>query len=46
MLLEVVAAPVWDWLAFGETPAIFTLVGGAVVLAAVVSQALNSQGKS
>ena len=40
MLLEVVAAPVWVWIAFGETPALLTLIGGSIVLAAVVVQAL------
>lgn len=39
MLLEVVAAPIWVWLALGETPALLTLVGGAIVLAAVLAKA-------
>jgi drug/metabolite transporter (DMT)-like permease len=33
--LELPLAPVWVWLAFGETPSPMTWVGGAVVLAAV-----------
>lgn len=37
-LLEVVLGPVWVWLALGETPALLTLVGGAVVLGAIVLQ--------
>lgn len=37
-LLEVVLGPIWVWLAFGETPDRATLVGGAVVLLAVLVQ--------
>jgi drug/metabolite transporter (DMT)-like permease len=37
-LLEVVLGPFWVWLAFGETPDRATLVGGAIVLAAVIIQ--------
>lgn len=33
--LEAPIAPVWVWLVFGETPTTVTLVGGAVVFAAV-----------
>jgi drug/metabolite transporter (DMT)-like permease len=39
-LLEVVAAPIWVWLAFGEMPSSRTLLGGAIVLAAVCGHAL------
>ncbi len=42
MLLEVVAAPVWVWIAFGEVPAILTVIGGCVVLGGVIVQALNA----
>ena len=38
-LLEVVAGPAWVWLANGERPSTTTLVGGAVVVGAVVLQA-------
>jgi drug/metabolite transporter (DMT)-like permease len=38
-LLEVVLGPLWVWLFLGERPATATLVGGAVVLAAVLVQA-------
>jgi drug/metabolite transporter (DMT)-like permease len=34
-LLEVVLGPLWAWLGAGETPALSTLAGGAVVLAAL-----------
>lgn len=37
---EVVLSPVWAWLVVGEVPAFWTLVGGTMVLAAVVLQAL------
>jgi len=35
-LLDTVLAPTWVWLAFGETPAAATLLGGGIVLGAVV----------
>jgi drug/metabolite transporter (DMT)-like permease len=35
-LLEVLLGPLWAWLGAGEAPAQATLVGGAVVLAALV----------
>jgi len=37
-LLEIVLAPLWVWIAIGETPAVATLIGGAVVVGAVVMQ--------
>ena len=40
-LLEVVLGPLWVWLAYGERPSAATLVGGAVVVAAVVVQAVG-----
>ncbi|MBL8672598.1 MAG: DMT family transporter [Alphaproteobacteria bacterium] len=39
-LLESVLGPLWVWLLVGETPAAMSLVGGAIVLGAVVFQAL------
>ena len=36
LTLETVLTPTWVWLFFGETPPTSTLVGGAVILAAVV----------
>ena len=41
-LLEVALGPLWVWLAYGERPSATTLVGGAVVTAAVVVQATAS----
>jgi drug/metabolite transporter (DMT)-like permease len=38
-LLEVVLGPVWVWMAIDERPSTATLLGGAVVIAAVVIQA-------
>ena len=38
-LLEVVLAPLWVWLAYEERPAATTLVGGTIVLVAVLVQA-------
>ena len=35
-LLEVVLGPLWAWLGVGETPATATLIGGAIVLSALV----------
>ncbi|HEY1454505.1 MAG TPA: DMT family transporter [Roseiarcus sp.] len=36
---ETIFGPIWVWLAFGETPAAATLIGGAVILGAVISMA-------
>jgi drug/metabolite transporter (DMT)-like permease len=38
-LLEVVLGPLWVWMAIDERPSTATLIGGAVVVAAVVIQA-------
>lgn len=40
-LLEVVLGPLWVWLAVHEKPSTATLVGGAVVIVAVVIQAIR-----
>lgn len=37
-LLEVVLGPLWVWLAMGERPGTATLIGGAIVIAAVILQ--------
>jgi drug/metabolite transporter (DMT)-like permease len=37
-LLEVVLGPLWVWLALDERPSSLTLVGGAIVIAAIVIQ--------
>ena len=41
-LLEVVLGPLWAWLGAGEVPARGTLVGGAVVLAALAANELTA----
>ena len=35
--LEVPLTPLWVWIAFAETPSTNTLIGGAIVLAAMIS---------
>ena len=35
-LLETVLGPIWTWLGVGEIPAILTVVGGIIVIAAIV----------
>ena len=40
-LAEVVLGPVWVWLVLGETASIDTLIGGAVLLAAIAGNALS-----
>lgn len=39
-MLEVVMNPVWVWLGVGETPSLFTLLGGALIVSAIAFQAL------
>jgi DME family drug/metabolite transporter len=39
-IVEVILGPIWAWLGVGEVPSGLTLVGGVVVLAAVVWRAL------
>jgi drug/metabolite transporter, DME family len=36
---ETIFGPIWVWLAFGETPALATLIGGVIILGAVISMA-------
>jgi len=43
-LLEVVLGPLWVWLAVGERPSPATVIGGVIVVAAVVLQATDSTG--
>jgi drug/metabolite transporter (DMT)-like permease len=39
-ILEVIAAPVWVWLVFGEDPGARAIIGGSIVLAAVIFHTL------
>ena len=41
-LIEVVLGPLWVWIARGEKPSAATLAGGAIVLGAVIFQAVSS----
>jgi drug/metabolite transporter (DMT)-like permease len=40
MLLETVLGPVWVWLALGENPGVYSIVGGAIVLVTLVVNTL------
>jgi DME family drug/metabolite transporter len=40
-LTELALAPIWVWLAVSEVPSRFTLVGGAIIVAAIIYQALS-----
>ena len=40
-LTEVVLAPIWVWIGVGEVPRLLTLVGGGIVLAAIVGRAVT-----
>jgi RarD protein len=44
-LLEVVLGPLWVWLALSERPNTATLVGGAIVIAAIVIQTLGAPSR-
>ena len=44
-LVEPTLAPLWAWLAASEVPPIWTFAGGAVILSAIVIQALHSAMK-
>ena len=41
-LLETVLAPLWVWLAIGETPTGLTLLGGAIILIAILGHAYSA----
>ena len=43
-LLEVVLGPIWAWLGAGEAPALATLAGGALVIAALLLNELAALG--
>ncbi|MDF1731927.1 MAG: EamA family transporter [Minwuia sp.] len=42
-LAEVLLAPLWVWLLLGETATVNTLIGGAVLLGAIVGNALSGK---
>jgi drug/metabolite transporter (DMT)-like permease len=41
-LLETVLAPVWVWLIFSEQPPVPTLIGGAIILVALVWHSIHT----
>ena len=43
-LLEVVLGPLWVWIGYSETPGLATIVGGAVVILAVILQTTQRAG--
>ena len=43
-LLEAVLGPIWVWLGVGEAPSVQVLIGGAVVLGAVIANAALAMG--
>ena len=45
-LLEVILAPIWVWLAFGEVPAPLSLIGGGIVLCALATHSAFSLRRS
>lgn len=45
-LVEPTLSPLWAWLASGELPPIWTFIGGAVIVAAIVIQTLFATGKN
>jgi drug/metabolite transporter, DME family len=40
-LTELALAPIWVWLAVGEVPSGYTLIGGAIIVSAITYQALS-----
>jgi drug/metabolite transporter (DMT)-like permease len=40
-MTELALAPIWVWLAIGEIPSGYTLVGGAIIITAITAQALS-----
>jgi drug/metabolite transporter (DMT)-like permease len=40
-LAEPVLAPIWVWLAFGETTPVPVIIGGAIIMGAIVVQTLG-----
>ncbi|MDG1365775.1 MAG: hypothetical protein P8P85_01825, partial [Acidimicrobiales bacterium] len=42
LMSEIVLGPIWVWLAYDETPANATLIGGAIILVAAVWLSLQA----
>ena len=45
-MLEVVLSPVWVWLGVGEVPSSTSLLGGGIIFAAILYQAVSSSSKT
>ncbi|TAG47195.1 MAG: DMT family transporter [Betaproteobacteria bacterium] len=45
-MLEIIMGPLWTWLFAGETPALLTLVGATIVIAALVLNELMPERRS
>lgn len=41
-MTEIVLSPVWPWIGVGEVPTAPTIIGGAIILAAIAGQALHA----
>jgi drug/metabolite transporter (DMT)-like permease len=39
-LLETILAPIWIWLIFAETPPAMTLIGGSILVTAIMAHSL------
>ncbi len=39
-LLETILAPIWIWLIFSETPPVMTLIGGSILVTAIMAHSL------
>ncbi|WP_237387720.1 DMT family transporter [Xenorhabdus sp. Sc-CR9] len=42
LLLEAVFGPIWIWLVFGDSPNNYTLIGGGIILTALIANSLHS----
>jgi drug/metabolite transporter (DMT)-like permease len=45
-VLECVLGPLWVWLAIGERPGLFALIGGVVILSALVAHTVADLAQS
>jgi drug/metabolite transporter (DMT)-like permease len=45
-LVEVILGPVWVWIGVGESPSALTLIGGVIMLGAIVGHALTGMRRS
>lgn len=45
-LLETILAPLWVWIGLGETPSVAALVGGSIVLAAVIGVSFSERHRT